>query len=185
VSLSVCVFISGFAGALTMNLNRWASAACKVSARLLVVAGVLVVVGVLPSLAQAQEVLPETISPFRIDRDPNGVNISTGKTTIEVPGLAVPGAPNLRLDRIQNAAPYAHVRHWGAQDYAMANVSVHTINGMSDAFRCQYATCRPVYGTGSVFDYGAGFSSWRYMRGGTGEIYHFTRLELIFLMGRV
>ncbi len=71
ISLLVFVFTSAFAGALAMNLNRWASAACKASARILAFAGVLVVVGVLPSLAQAQEGLPEVISPLRVESDWN------------------------------------------------------------------------------------------------------------------
>lgn len=157
-----------------MNLVLQASAACTVSARLLVVTGVLVVAGVLPSLAQAEEGLPTTISPLRVERDPNGVNIATGKATLNLPVLTVPAAPNLRFARLQNAAPYAVVRKWGAIDFAQSSVSVHTVDGVSDAFRCVSAGCRSVPGNGSVFDFGPGFASWRYMRGGSGEVYHFT-----------
>jgi RHS repeat-associated protein len=157
-----------------MNLVQQASAACKDSARLLVVAGVLVVVGVLPSMVHAQEGLPTTISPLRVESDPNGVNIATGKATLSLPILAVPAAPNLRFARLQNSAPYAVVREWGAIDFAQSSVSVHTVDGVSDSFRCESAGCRSVPGNGSVFDFGPGFAAWRYMRGGSGEVYHFT-----------
>ena len=93
-----------------MNLNRWAKPTFQGSSRLWVIAGALVVIGVLPLLATAQEGPAETISPLRVESDPNGVNIATGKARLDLPSLAVPAAPNLRFARLQNAAPYAVVR---------------------------------------------------------------------------
>ena len=157
-----------------MDFDRWARPASQFSARRWFVTGALLALGVLPEFARAQEGLPTTISPLRVERDPNGVNIATGKGILSLPVLAVPGAPNLRFARLQNSAPYAVVREWGAIDYAQSSVSVHTVDGVSGSFRCESVGCRSVPGNGSVFDFGPGFAVWRYMRGGSGEVYHFT-----------
>ena len=65
-----------------------------------------------PGAARAQEV-PPVISPLRIEADQNGVNLVSGKTEMATPVLSVPGAPNLRFDRVQNAAPYVNGRVTG------------------------------------------------------------------------
>ena len=62
--------------------------------------------GLDPFAAAAAPDAPIVISPLRIESDPNDVNLVTGKTRMSQPVLAVPGAPNLRFDRVQNAAPY-------------------------------------------------------------------------------
>lgn len=54
--------------------------------------------------AAAQDV-PQVISPLRVESDHNGVNMASGRTQIGLPVLSVPAAPNLRFDRVQNAAP--------------------------------------------------------------------------------
>ena len=41
----------------------------------------------------------QAVSPLRVETDNNGVNLVTGLTTIDVPVLSVPAAPNLRFDR--------------------------------------------------------------------------------------
>lgn len=58
--------------------------------------------------ARAQQEVPETISPLRVESDHNGVNIVSGKTILQVPVLSVPAAPNLRFDYVQNVAPYVN-----------------------------------------------------------------------------
>ncbi|MBV9881707.1 MAG: hypothetical protein JO276_01710, partial [Sphingomonadaceae bacterium] len=50
--------------------------------------------------------MPQVVSPLTVEPDRNGVNLADGKITVDVPVLSVPGAPHLRFDRIQNAAPY-------------------------------------------------------------------------------
>lgn len=59
-----------------------------------------------PARAQSQAAPPPVVSPISIEPDHNGVNLATGKITFEAPVLSVPAAPNLRYDRVQNAAPY-------------------------------------------------------------------------------
>ena len=100
--------------------------------------------------AQAQDI-PPTVSPLRVESDLNGVNLTTGKTTIEPPVLSVPGAPNLRFDRVQNAAPYVIGRKYGGPgEYPTGNYTVHTGTGGSESFRCiDVADCTSVTGTGS------------------------------------
>jgi RHS repeat-associated protein len=114
----------------------------------------VLVVAIAGKAACAQNV-PNVISPLRLEPDHNNVNIIDGKTTIEVPVLSVPAAPNLRFDRIQNAAPYVTgtVQSSGVEGgYAQRSFSVHTGTGSSESFQCFEATCTSVTGTGSRFD---------------------------------
>lgn len=121
----------------------------------------------MPATSSAQQQVPITLSPLRIESDPNGVNIATGKTTLGLPALAVPGAPNLRFDRVQNFAPYATATvSGGSTDMIRVAVSVHTGAGASEAFICPDWDCTPSP-AGSLFDV------WIYMKGGSGEVYYF------------
>lgn len=120
--------------------------------------------------ARAQQEVPETISPLRVESDHNGVNIVSGKTILQVPVLSVPAAPNLRFDYVQNVAPYVNGMQWGGPGEAVqANFTVHTITGTSESFRCPDFDCLSITGTGSVFIPNGNF----YWRGGTGERYQF------------
>ena len=56
--------------------------------------------------AQTVPEIPQVVSPLRVETDHNNVNLVSGRTTVEPPVLSVPAAPNLRFDRVQNAAPY-------------------------------------------------------------------------------
>jgi hypothetical protein len=74
---------------------------------------IVAMASLMPVGVVAQQQLPTTISPIRVESDPNGVNLVNGKSRLNLPILAVPGAPNLRLDRIQNLAPYMSARTSG------------------------------------------------------------------------
>ena len=56
------------------------------------------------ALAQTPDI-PAVVSPLRVEMDHNGVNLVSGKATIEPPVLSVPAAPNLRFDRIRTPRP--------------------------------------------------------------------------------
>lgn len=122
------------------------------------------------AVARAQEPLPTTISPLQVERDPNGVNLITGKIELGPPALAVPGAPNLRFERLQNAAPYVSGSQSGTS-IVHASYSVHTNTGTSESFRCIDFQCQGLTYTGSTFVTGTAQST--YTRGGSGEIYRF------------
>ena len=124
--------------------------------------------------AQAQDI-PPTVSPLRVESDLNGVNLTTGKTTIEPPVLSVPGAPNLRFDRVQNAAPYVIGRKYGGPgEYPTGNYTVHTGTGGSESFRCiDVADCTSVTGTGSYFRPNATFR-----QAGTAANWNFTNVHV-------
>jgi RHS repeat-associated protein len=124
------------------------------------------------SAVLAQEEVPSVISPLRVESDANGVNLVSGKTQIEPPVLSVPGAPNLRFDRVQNAAPYVSGSQSGAPgEIVQASFSVHTNTGSSESFRCPDFDCQSITGTGSSFIPNAK----HYQRGGSGEHYVFDR----------
>ncbi len=114
------------------------------------VLAVLVAAAAINSPLQAQDV-PEIISPLRAETDHNGVNVVDGKLTLPVPVLSVPGAPNLRFDRVQNFAPYIKGKiSGGVGDYATGSYSVHTGTGSSESFLCvDFDVCNSVTGTGS------------------------------------
>jgi hypothetical protein len=124
---------------------------------------------------QSQDV-PQVISPLRVETDHNNVNIVSGKTTIEPPSLSVPGAPNLRYDRVQNAAPYARGTVTGqGETTPTVNWSVHTGSGSSESFVCtDWQDCSSVTGTGSTFRGSAGANaSGVYRQAGSGAVWSF------------
>lgn len=129
--------------------------------------------------AQSDEV-PNVISPLRVETDHNNVNIVSGKTTVEPPSLSVPGAPNLRYDRVQNAAPYIRGTVTGQGDTTpIVNWSVHTGSGSSESFTCvDWQDCTSVTGTGSTFrgSAGANASGW-YRQAGSGAYWTFNRVS--------
>jgi len=86
----------------------------------------------------ANETPPTVITPLTTEPDINGVNISDGKITAEVPGLSVPAAPRLRLDRVQDAMPYLIAKlSGGAGSYVESSISVHVGGTASVSFSCR------------------------------------------------
>lgn len=120
----------------------------------------------------AQVDLPQVVSPLRVDSDRNGVNVLDGKLTIPVPVLSVPGAPNLRFDRVQNVTPYITGKVSGeVGSYAVSNLSVHTGTGSSEGFQCiDFDPCESVTGTGSTL---AGAGPFAFRQAGTGAYWTF------------
>lgn len=109
------------------------------------------------------------ISPLRIETDHNGVNLSSGKTQLQLPVLPVPGAPNLRFDFVQNAAPYVSGQQSGFAGSVQSSYSVHTGTGASASFRCSDFDCTSVTGAGSSFAPNANI----FRQGGSRAEYHF------------
>jgi RHS repeat-associated protein len=124
--------------------------------------------------ASAQDI-PPAVSPLRVETDHNGVNLTTGRTTIEPPVLSIPAAPNLRFDRVQNAAPYVVGKKYGqAGEYPTGNWTVHPGTGSSESFQCfDVADCTSVVGTGSYFRPNATFR-----QAGTAGVWHFTNVHV-------
>ena len=119
--------------------------------------------------AQAQDV-PEVVSPLRVESDPNGVNLVTGRMQVNGPVLSVPGAPNLRFDAVQNAAPYVRGTIQGqGGEYATASYSIHTGRGSSESFRCVDSDCTSITESGSNFTPGIN----NYREGNSGARYRF------------
>ncbi len=137
---------------------------------------VLLAAAGLAAPAHAVDEVPAVISPLRIEADPNGVNLVSGRMVVDLPVLSVPGAPNLRFDRAQNAAPYVVGRVTGvAGEFPVGNWSVHTGTGASESFVCNdRMDCGSVTGTGSQF---VGPASTQgggsYRQAGTGAVWHF------------
>jgi RHS repeat-associated protein len=137
-----------------------------------------------PTAAEAQQAtdLPGVSSPLRVQEDPNGVNLVDGKIVLPMPTLAIPAAPHLSFDRVQNAAPYVSgkVTGSGGAEYSTGNYSVHTGGSRSDGFRCTDFDCTSATGTGSTL---VGTGGYQYRQAGTGALYHFTVKHVNTLSG--
>lgn len=128
----------------------------------------LAMFGVGITAASAQDV-PNVISPLRVETDHNGVNLVSGKTMIEGPTLSLPAAPNLKFDRIQNAAPYVLGKISGqAGEYVQGNYTVHTGQG-TESFRCEDDVCTSVTGSGSSYLINVN----RFTQAGSAAVWHF------------
>jgi len=126
-----------------------------------------------PALAQND---PTVISPLRVEADRNGVNLVDGQIAIDVPTLSVPGDPHLKMDRIQNLAPYSSGkinRNFDQGDVKVGVYSVHTMNGTSESFHCELNSCSSITGSGSTLT-GQGNG---YRVAGTGEYYSYNLLN--------
>lgn len=137
---------------------------------------------------QAQVVdVPDVISPLRVEADHNGLNVVSGKLTIDVPVLSVPGAPNLRFDRVQNVTPYIKgktvsgasefpthpddlVDPVGGHSYPIGSFSVHTGTGTSEGFQCSDTDCQSVTRSGSLL---RGNGPFAFRQAGSGARYKF------------
>ena len=107
----------------------------------------------------------------RVEADQNGVNVVNGKVSIPLPVLAVPGAPNLRFDRVQNAAPYVSGSLFqSSSETSKAGYSVHTGTGTAESFTCVDYDCRSVNNTGSTL---IGSGPFAFTEAGSGAYYDF------------
>jgi RHS repeat-associated protein len=137
------------------------------------VSGLAAVVAALAALAaataaQAQDA-PQVPSPLRVESDRNGVNLVSGKMTMEMPSLSAPGAGSLRFDRLQNAAPFFK----GNSSTVGGSYSVHTGTGSSESFTCSTENdCQSVTGTGSTL------VVHQFRQGGSGALWHFTSKQV-------
>ncbi|MBV8687557.1 MAG: RHS repeat protein, partial [Alphaproteobacteria bacterium] len=128
--------------------------------------------------AQGYQAVP---SPLKVEADPNGVNVATGKMTLDTPVLSVPAAPNLRFDRVQNAAPLVkgRVLKNAPDSTASSSFSVHTGKGASEAFECVEIDCGSVTASGSTLRIGmARNGPITYREAGTGAVYYFNLVHV-------
>jgi len=93
---------------------------------------------------------PPVIAPLKIEPDRNKVNVTTGKTEIDVPSLGVPAAPRLHWDKVQNSAPYMRgTSSAGGEEMPPAGYSVTTTGANSESFRCLDWDCTTPAQSGS------------------------------------
>ncbi|HTU12442.1 MAG TPA: RHS repeat-associated core domain-containing protein [Allosphingosinicella sp.] len=123
--------------------------------------------------------MPTVLSPLQVATDDNGVDVTTGKTTIAGPTLTVPAAPNLNFDRVQNAAPYVRGRVTGGPgQLPVGNYSLQLGAAASESFVCSdVQDCASITGTGSTFR-PQGMNSYRYRQAGTGAIFTFNLMHV-------
>lgn len=124
----------------------------------------------LAHVANAQTTPPDVISPLHAELDPNGLNLSNGKTALEMPTLSIPAAPRLKFQRVQDWAPYITGRTSGAPgSYLEEAWTVFTGSGGADSFKCLDGWCTSGRGKGSVIEP----DGREYQEGGTGAFYEF------------
>ncbi len=132
--------------------------------------GVLAALAMLAAAAPAAaQDVPTVISPLKVEADDNGVNITDGKISLDMPTLSVPAAPNLKFDRVQNAAPYfvGRITTQGEGGYSTGNYSIHYGGASSEGFQCVDSECSSITGTGSTFN--PGIKNFR--QAGSGAVY--------------
>jgi len=110
-----------------------------------------------PALADQ---LPLPISPLVVASDGNGINLTDGKMTPPALTLSTPAAPNLKFDRVQNAAP--HINGIQYKDFegsvGSGTWTVHTADGVSEGFHCGWdiddgKICYSATASGSALQY--------------------------------
>ncbi|HEV2748272.1 MAG TPA: RHS repeat-associated core domain-containing protein [Allosphingosinicella sp.] len=152
--------------------GRLGGAAAAVRGLLKPMLALAAAVGAATAAPAQDQALPTSISPLRVELDPNGVNLVTGKMQIDLPALSVPAAPNLRFQRVQNAAPYVNGTVRGGQP-SQGSYTIHTAEGTSEGFTCSDFDCTSVTGTGSLFR-----PHQTFMQAGTGAEYTFDKLHV-------
>jgi hypothetical protein len=130
---------------------------------------------VAPATSALAQDVPPVVSPLRVEPDQNGVNLVSGKLTMDLPSLSAPGASHLIFDRVQNAAPYVtgslsggSTILGGGSTSVHGSYSVHTGQG-TDAFQCDDDVCASVTGTGSSFR----INAYAFTEAGSGALWHF------------
>ncbi|MFZ4747838.1 MAG: hypothetical protein ACOYLK_13235, partial [Sphingomonas sp.] len=124
---------------------------------------------------------PTVITPLSTEPDQNAVNIATGLIKISTPVLAIPAAPRLRLDSVQDAQPYlsAKVGMNAGASYVESSVSTHIGGGSSESFSCKFDdVCSNYGGHGGRLD-GAIAQGGPYTAtiGGSGAVFNFNLLS--------
>ena len=124
--------------------------------------------------ASAQDI-PKVLSPLRVEPDANGVNIATGQTAMAMPTLSIPADPNLKFDRVQNAAPYYLGKLPVSTEPSPTDgkFSIHLGEAGSESFDCAFASCASISGTGSTFI--SNKISGTFRQAGSGVTYLFNR----------
>ena len=123
--------------------------------------------------AQTAPDVPSVISPLRVQSDPNGVNLVSGKVTLSTPTLSVPAAPNLKFDWVQNAAPYLSGTVNANESGGASSYAIHTGTGSSEAFTCSGGNCTSTVGDGSLTGTGSMLTARHFRQAGTGAVYVF------------
>jgi len=142
--------------------------------------GLLLSLLVMVSVPLRAQDVPTSIAPLTVEMDPNGVNLATGKTVMELPVLSVPAAPRLTFRQIQDAAPKidGRLQDWQPGMTRIENFTAHLADGSTDAFQCIDYDCSPqvtgasVISSGSILRTSSGNRT--YIQSQTGTKYNFS-----------
>jgi RHS repeat-associated protein len=154
---------------LQVRLTRRLFARCVAACLVLIAAETMAI-----TAANAQQEVPQVVTPLRVETDVNGVNLTNGMMKISPPVLSVPGAPHLKFDFVQNATPYVSgkIPSNGFDSPRASNYSVHYGGSRSEGFQCSDFDCGSITGTGSTFRE----SGFVYRQAGTGAVYRFSNV---------
>ena len=134
-----------------------------------------------PVAAQiANSTPPSVITPLSTQPDANAVNITDGRIRISTSPLAIPAAPRLSLDGVQDAQPYLIAKLGGGQgEYIESSISIHFGGASSESFSCKFDdVCTNHNGHGGTIDGAiANGGPYTITQGQTGVVYTFDRLS--------
>ena len=139
------------------------------------VVGAIAIISVSSATTAYAQDIPKVLSPLRVEPDVNDVNIATGQTTMAMPTLSIPADPNLKFDRVQNAAPYyvGKLPVTTEPSPTDGKFSIHLGEAGSESFDCAFAVCASITGTGSTFISNKIVGTFR--QAGSGVVYTFNR----------
>ena len=128
--------------------------------------------GLCLAAAAAGAARAQTIKPLDVEPDGNGVDLLSGRISTPLPVLAIPAAPNLRFQRLQDLLPYLNGRLQPGLD-APATYDINTGGSTSENFTCDNDGCTSRKRNGSALDANPGAHEFTYYEGGTGRAIRF------------
>lgn len=90
---------------------------------------------------QAQQTTPG-FEPLNVARDPNGVDVLSGKITMPVPTLQIPIIPSLTIGRIQDIMLFASTTAGQSGDSLSVSATFKTGSEVSESFSCIDGDCK-------------------------------------------
>lgn len=98
----------------------------------------------------AHSVSAQQIKPLDVERDPNGIDLLSGKTMTQLPELSIPAAPRLRMRALGDLI-HVLVGRTPSSPTGSFNYSINYGNEESDSFSCIFESgdCKSEKGNGS------------------------------------
>lgn len=117
----------------------------------------------------------QAIKPLDVEKDRNGVDLLSGKTSTQMPTLSIPAVPSLTFTKLQDFQPImtGKLNDGGYGGYSSSSYQINDGGSSSQSFACTVDGCQSKKGNGSVLfpdPYGGVFY---YTQAGSGKRFRF------------